>query len=294
MSMTPDVAAMRIAPTLLDSENDVDALIAKVSELAAKMATTRLEMHAPAAATQRAMTNVLAALDKLGEVRGELVFAHSNLMKGYRELKNPERLPPTSRPVPGQDRAGRGRQPNRRMIRSPAMTREFLLVGAFYVVMAGTIASPSGGAIGRNAFLRSCWRCCLACNWASASSIPARYDSVDPGRVAIDALGFAGFFWIALNCRRFWPLLAAALQLLSLSSHFVRALHVGVDPRVYGLMKSAPTFFVLVALLVGTVNYRRRLKRASSGRSCPESITPPAVSSSPKRSRSSRLRPKKG
>ena len=88
MTMTPEIAALRIAPTLIDSENEVDALIVRLGELAGKIAGARLEMRAPAASSQRAISRVLSAAAKLSEVRGDLVFAHSDLVKGYRELEN--------------------------------------------------------------------------------------------------------------------------------------------------------------------------------------------------------------
>jgi hypothetical protein len=87
-----------------------------------------------------------------------------------------------------------------------------------------------------------------------------KFHSVDLASVIVDAYGVAGFGAIALYARRAWPIWATSLQILSLSSHFARQADAAVSPMVYALMKSSPTFFVLLALLVGTAAHRRRLR----------------------------------
>lgn len=105
--------------------------------------------------------------------------------------------------------------------------------------------------------------------------IPASFEEIDPLAFAQDLIGFAGFVWIGLKARRYWPLLAAALQLLSLSAHFARVVQVAIDPRVYAVMKSLPTFLVFVLLAVGTASYRSRLRRTM--RSGPFRVSPGAA-----------------
>jgi hypothetical protein len=95
---------------------------------------------------------------------------------------------------------------------------------------------------------------------ASAFSGHQKFYSVDLGSVVVDAYGVIGFGAIALYARRAWPIWATSLQILSLSSHFARQVDQGVSPMVYALMKSSPTFFVLLALFVGTMAHRRRLQ----------------------------------
>jgi len=100
----------------------------------------------------------------------------------------------------------------------------------------------------------------MAIQYGSLVVEPQRFHSVDLVSVVVDTYGVIGFGTIALYARRVWPLWATSLQILSLSSHFARQVDAGVSPMVYGLMKSSPTFFVLVALLVGTAAHRRRLR----------------------------------
>jgi hypothetical protein len=95
---------------------------------------------------------------------------------------------------------------------------------------------------------------------SSAFFAHQKFHSVDLGSVVVDSYGVIGFGAIALYARRAWPIWATALQILSLSSHFARQVDAGVSPMVYALMKSSPTFFVLLALFAGTVAHRRRLR----------------------------------
>jgi hypothetical protein len=94
----------------------------------------------------------------------------------------------------------------------------------------------------------------------SAFLEPQKFHSVDLGSVIVDAYGVIGFGALALYAKRAWPIWATSLQILSLCSHFARQVDEGVSPMVYGLMKSSPTFLVLVALLVGTAAHTRRVR----------------------------------
>ena len=86
------------------------------------------------------------------------------------------------------------------------------------------------------------------------------FDSINWVAFAVDFIGFASFTAIALFARRVWPLWASALQLFSLTTHFVRFLDIHIHPTVYWLMKSAPTLGVCLILTCATVLHRRRAK----------------------------------
>lgn len=92
----------------------------------------------------------------------------------------------------------------------------------------------------------------------------ARFATVDPYSLVQDVALFAGFTYIGLRARRYWPLCAAALQLLSMGAHFARTLKAEVDPMVYALMKSLPTLLVCLAIAAGAALYRRRRRIALS------------------------------
>ena len=111
----------------------------------------------------------------------------------------------------------------------------------------------------------------LVAMWALQSLgvnfLPSRFIAVDPVAFLSDLVGTLGFGAIALNARRFWPLCATALQVLSLSAHFARWADLAIPKLVYALMRSGPTFVVLSVLLIGTVLHLRRLHRDGVDRS---------------------------
>jgi hypothetical protein len=79
------------------------------------------------------------------------------------------------------------------------------------------------------------------------------YFSVDYIAFLCDISGFIGFSIIGIFQKRIWPLWAAALQLLSVGAHFVRALELPVRPIVYAWMKAGPTWAVLFLLIAATI-----------------------------------------
>jgi hypothetical protein len=91
--------------------------------------------------------------------------------------------------------------------------------------------------------------------------IPSHFVAVDPASVITDGVGIVGFGVLAVQARRIWPIWAASFQLLSLSAHFARWADIHVPPFVYALMRGAPTFLALTALLLGTMLHMHRLRR---------------------------------
>ncbi|MFN6934358.1 MAG: hypothetical protein ACK4NZ_04315 [Tsuneonella sp.] len=141
------------------------------------------------------------------------------------------------------------------------MTATILLVG-FYAVMAVslTYAWFKGGGAERAAVILLL--AFFVFRIVLRPFVPAEFHSVDPLAAAQDIIGFVGFVWIGLYARRFWPLLAAAFQMLSLGAHFARALEIEVDPWAYMLMKSVPTLMVFVTLFIGTASFQKRKRLA--------------------------------
>lgn len=91
--------------------------------------------------------------------------------------------------------------------------------------------------------------------------LPSRFVAVDFGPFASDCIGAAGFAYLAIEARRIWPLWAAALQVLSLSAHFARWADIHIPPLVYAVMRSGPTFGVIMIILAGTALHLIRLRR---------------------------------
>ena len=155
-----------------------------------------------------------------------------------------------------------------------------ILLTAFYVIMAGslTYAWIFGAKPERAAVLLLLGF--LVFRIVLRPLVPAEFNSIDPLAFAQDFVGFAGFVWIGLRAGRYWPLVAAALQLLSLSAHIARALSVPIDPWAYALTKSGPTLLVYLTLVVGTASYRHRARRATRLASFPFSSGPTTAVSS--------------
>ena len=86
----------------------------------------------------------------------------------------------------------------------------------------------------------------------------AVFSSVDYVALACDVVGLCGFSISGVFYNRIWPLWAAALQLLSVGAHFVRALDIPVRPIVYAWMKSGPTWAVIILLICATLMNRNQ------------------------------------
>ena len=110
---------------------------------------------------------------------------------------------------------------------------------------------------------------------AARTFIHRTFDVVDLAGFSVDVLGFAGMTAIALHADRKWPLWTAALQLLSCMAHLVRIFSIKVEPFVYGTLKTAPTFLVLVILIVATICHLRRVRRNGHDHSWVTSLPPP-------------------
>ncbi|MBO0749447.1 MAG: hypothetical protein J2O44_03315 [Porphyrobacter sp.] len=100
--------------------------------------------------------------------------------------------------------------------------------------------------------------------------VPRYYRTVDLVSVLVDTVGLVGFGALAVYAQRVWPIWAASLQLLSLTSHFSRGVDANVKPLAYVFMKSGPTFLVVIALLLGTIFHRRRLRAHGADRAWTE------------------------
>ncbi len=84
------------------------------------------------------------------------------------------------------------------------------------------------------------------------------WDGVDLVSTTADFVGFVGFTIIALNADRRWPLVAAAMQLISLMAHYSQGFEVMVG-GAYADFKAMPTLTAILTLLFGVLFHRHRL-----------------------------------
>jgi hypothetical protein len=83
---------------------------------------------------------------------------------------------------------------------------------------------------------------------------------------AIDVLFLAVLLVIALRTRRYWPLFAAAFQLLAVFTHLARIIDPAVGGWAYITAGVIWTYLTLFAIAYGTYNrWRERRQLAASG-----------------------------
>jgi len=96
---------------------------------------------------------------------------------------------------------------------------------------------------------------------------PARFTALDIGHLAIDLTAAAATLALALTAHRFWPLIAAALQLLPLLAHISRAADLSVHPITYLTMQVFASWLLPPLLALATWRHRKRLRTCGSDRS---------------------------
>ena len=84
---------------------------------------------------------------------------------------------------------------------------------------------------------------------------------LDAFHVGMGGVVAVGAILVALHANRTYPLWFAGLQLISMQSHFARALTSDIAPIAYATMQIAPFYLMLVALGIGTWRHDRRLRR---------------------------------
>ena len=87
------------------------------------------------------------------------------------------------------------------------------------------------------------------------------YGSVDVGHLFIDLGLAATFLGVALWANRIYPLWLAALQLVSVISHFAREVTDIFPKLAYGIMSYGPYYIILMILAAGIWRHRNRVRR---------------------------------
>jgi hypothetical protein len=75
---------------------------------------------------------------------------------------------------------------------------------------------------------------------------------------------FVAITLLSLWADRFWPLWVAALQLMVLAAHGVRATHPELLPFIYYVATAKLAYPMIAMLAIGTVRHRERLARWGS------------------------------
>lgn len=97
--------------------------------------------------------------------------------------------------------------------------------------------------------------------------VPARFAAVDAGHLMIDLAAATAMLILALVAHRFWPMVAATLQMLPLLAHFSRAVDLSIDPAAYLTMQVAASWLLPPLLILATWRHQARLRETGSDRS---------------------------
>lgn len=97
--------------------------------------------------------------------------------------------------------------------------------------------------------------------------IPPRFTSVDAGHLAIDLAAAAASVTLALLAHRFWPMLAAVLQILPLMAHIGKVADITVHPVAYLTMQVSASWLLPPLLVFATWRHQKRLRTNGSDRS---------------------------
>lgn len=100
----------------------------------------------------------------------------------------------------------------------------------------------------------------LVAAWLSLGISALRFNFATPllPVLVLDAALFGLVIAVALRANRFWPLWAAALQLVALGTHGVRAYDAEILPVVYARGVGEIAYPICLALTLGTYHFRRR------------------------------------
>lgn len=97
-----------------------------------------------------------------------------------------------------------------------------------------------------------------AISTAMLPDFPGRFTAIDRGEFAIDMGVLAILTVLASRADRFWPLWVAALQLVAIMVHAVRAYDTSILPIVYARGVGEIAYPMITLLVIGTWRHRER------------------------------------
>lgn len=94
--------------------------------------------------------------------------------------------------------------------------------------------------------------------------VPIRFVSVDAGHLLIDLAAAIATLWLALIAYRFWPMVAAVVQILPLLAHTTRAIDLSLHPVAYLTMQVGASWLLPPLLALATWQHQQRLRSTGS------------------------------
>lgn len=77
--------------------------------------------------------------------------------------------------------------------------------------------------------------------------------------MGVDALFFVGLYWLMQNSRSYWPVWAAASQLMSVLTHFATLLLPSYSDRIYAALGTVWVIPLMIFTIIGIEQDRKRL-----------------------------------
>ncbi|HZG08257.1 MAG TPA: hypothetical protein VEZ70_04660 [Allosphingosinicella sp.] len=99
------------------------------------------------------------------------------------------------------------------------------------------------------------------------SAPAARFGSVELGILFVDVAALAGFLALALRAERLWPLWLTALHAIGTAAHVVKLVAPDVIPWAYAFALAFWSYPMLLLLVLGTWQHRKRLARHGADKS---------------------------
>ncbi|HEV2078292.1 MAG TPA: hypothetical protein VGR19_00105 [Allosphingosinicella sp.] len=96
------------------------------------------------------------------------------------------------------------------------------------------------------------------------SSADPRWGGIEIDLLVIDAAAFIAFLVIAYRSKKFWPIWAAASQLVAVLTHWVVILNPSIVRTVYATAQPFWIFPVLAAVALGTRAHQRSLRETAA------------------------------
>ncbi|MCY1246135.1 hypothetical protein D9M72_593410 [compost metagenome] len=98
------------------------------------------------------------------------------------------------------------------------------------------------------------------------ANVRHRFADVDTGLLIVDGLLLIVLVAVALRADRGWPLLVAALHLMTVGAHGIRLIEPGMIPVTYAVLIALWSYPMQVALAIGTWRHQRRIRRFGTDR----------------------------
>lgn len=89
----------------------------------------------------------------------------------------------------------------------------------------------------------------------------AQYGTMDVGHFCIDLIATIAFVAIALRANRIYPLCLAALQVIAVISHVIRAISPAVAGGAYSILMIAPSYLQIAVFGTGLCLHLRRSQK---------------------------------